>query len=217
MKKFLASLTALSALAPMALAEMQFDIALDDMVNNVTCFNQSNCGPAEGLAWVKNLGNQTTYEVPIAFTGPDGFPLAYQFVMQGDEIVPVGGNQIDSLYVNWSGPGFRYTFAQDFAPLTYFYFHGPATPPENPTPIAPGEEGCYNPPIPEDWTWANFPNGIVELAQHLGIRQHLPGVAASQFEQAPQKRGLVHAGEQQHVAGYRGFDQRVEQVAPPPW
>ncbi len=85
--------------------------------------------------------------------------------MQGDEMFPVNGNQIDSLEVNWSGPGFRYTFAQEFAPLTYFYQHGPANPPEDPTPVPPGQEGCYNPPIPEEWTWVNFPNGIVELAQ----------------------------------------------------
>ena len=56
---------------------------------------------------------------------------------------------------------------------------------------------------------------VLELAEHLGVGQHLAGVAAAELEQAPQECRLVHAREQQHVARDRGLDQRIEDVARP--
>ena len=57
--------------------------------------------------------------------------------------------------------------------------------------------------------------GVVKLAEHLRVRQHLSGVPATQLEQASQKGRLVHAGEQQDVAGDRRLHQRVEDVPTP--
>ena len=57
--------------------------------------------------------------------------------------------------------------------------------------------------------------GVLQRAEHLRVRQHLPRVSASELEQPAQQRRLVHPGKQQHVARDRGLDQRVEQVARP--
>ena len=57
--------------------------------------------------------------------------------------------------------------------------------------------------------------GVVELAEHLGVAELLPGVAAAELEQPTQECRLVHPGEQEHVAADRGLDQRIEDVPPP--
>ena len=57
--------------------------------------------------------------------------------------------------------------------------------------------------------------GVVELAQHLGVAELLAAVPAAELEQPPQEGGLVHAGEQEHVAADGGLDERIEDVAAP--
>src|SRR5665647_1714966 len=56
---------------------------------------------------------------------------------------------------------------------------------------------------------------VLELAQHLGVAEDLPVVLTGQVEQPSEQRGLVDAGEQQHVAGDGGLDERVEHIATP--
>ena len=57
--------------------------------------------------------------------------------------------------------------------------------------------------------------GVVKLTEHLGIGQDLSRIPAPQLEQAAKKRRLVDAREQQDIARDRGFDQRIQDVAPP--
>jgi hypothetical protein len=163
MKKLLAALTGLAALAPMAAAEVQFDILQSDMIANVACFDAEDCLPVSGFAHVTNLTSMNTVTVPIAVpTMPDGLPLAYQFVMQGDDLIEVGGNQIDYVEVSWQGPGFRYTYSEEYGAFEYFYFAGPANPPAVPNTVEPAD-GCYEPPVSYNWTWEEYPEGLVEV------------------------------------------------------
>ena len=56
---------------------------------------------------------------------------------------------------------------------------------------------------------------VLKLSEHLCIREHLAGIAATQLEQPSQKGRLVYPGHQEDIAGDGGLDQRIEQVAPP--
>ena len=56
---------------------------------------------------------------------------------------------------------------------------------------------------------------VLKLTQHPGIRQDLPGESTAQFEQPAQQSRLIDTAQQQDVAGNRGFDQCIQQVAPP--
>jgi hypothetical protein len=55
--------------------------------------------------------------------------------------------------------------------------------------------------------------GVLELAQHLGVREHLARVAAAQLEEPPQERRLVHPREQEHVTRDGGLDEGVPDMA----
>ena len=168
MKKTLIALAAVSAMAPLALAEYQFDIALQDMIDNIDCFNQANCVPTMGHALVTDLATQIQYNLPVSGSGPDGQPLAYQFVIQGDEIFPGITGQVDYLEVLWEGPGFQYTYTASFAPITQFYFTGPATPPAFTNPLDPAD-GCYTPELGLHWDWEHFPDGEVTLTSDFTV------------------------------------------------
>lgn len=56
---------------------------------------------------------------------------------------------------------------------------------------------------------------ILELAEHLGVREYLSGVIACQLEQPPQQCRLVHPREEQHIPSNRCLDKGIEDVARP--
>jgi hypothetical protein len=57
---------------------------------------------------------------------------------------------------------------------------------------------------------------LLELPEHLRVREDLPGVAAPQLEEPPEERWLVHPRQQEDVAGDGGLDERVADEAGPP-
>jgi len=150
-----------SALVTTARAEVVFDILVEDMVDNVLCFDPATCGPVEGHALVTNLVNQMEYTIPIECSGPDGFPMAYQFVMHGDGLLPQGGNMITYLAVDWSGPGFRYRYSETYGPFEFFYSEGPVPPPFEPNTVHPGT-GCICTPS-AGWEWSACEEGPIQL------------------------------------------------------
>jgi hypothetical protein len=56
---------------------------------------------------------------------------------------------------------------------------------------------------------------ILQLSQHLGVRQDLAGIPASQLEQAAQHCGFIDTRLQQNIARYCRLDQGVEDITSP--
>jgi hypothetical protein len=128
-------------------AEFQFTVLVDDMVDNVTCFDPETCYPAAAHALVTHLANQTQYTIPIAAAGPDGLPSAYQFVLQGGDILPPGANRIDGWVVEWEGPGFLFTYTWVCGGFDCPDYNDPPVPPQPPVTI-PVSDGCVT-SVPE--------------------------------------------------------------------
>ena len=57
--------------------------------------------------------------------------------------------------------------------------------------------------------------GILELPEHLRVREDLTRVCASEFEHLSQQGRFVHTGEQQDVPRQNRFYERISDVADP--
>lgn len=158
------SLLTLAAIASLAVApasaDMLWYIAVGSM-DVVDCWNVDTCSPVSATTYGTNLSNGNQHVVATDIFGPNGNPLVWAFQLSADGVL-APGTQLDSLRVHFEGPGFDYTYARDFDPLTAFYLPGPPTPPASNEVIAPAD-GCAEIEQIFDWTWDNFPNGQVAI------------------------------------------------------
>jgi hypothetical protein len=156
-------LMTLLALAPCAAAELQFMIRMDDLVENVACFDPATCFPESGSATLTHLATMEDFLIPIASGTPGGNPVTYVFVSQGDGILEPGAYAITHIEVPWIGPGFRYTFEWDCPMWSCFYIPEQPYPMADPMEITPAD-GCYEPPLGLEWDLQHYPDGQVPLA-----------------------------------------------------
>jgi hypothetical protein len=174
--------------AQSAHAIFQFDVELADL-DNVSCWNAAACEATAATVHMYNPANPTeTLTVDCNVFGPAGQPAVYQFQADVDAQINCAITYIiDELWVSYDGPGFHYEFTHVPPAFTMFYQCGPSFPVDI---DAPAGDGC----IPFDpgfeWTWANFPNGRVDLTEDFTI----PADASLYIEAGMQVYGLPGCG-----------------------
>jgi hypothetical protein len=167
MKKLLT--LALLLPATLVVAEYQFDVDHASL-DNLDCWNAETCSPISAVAYARNPADpsETFTSSQVGITGPEGFPLAYQFVVQADEGAESFPNAsvIDSITVEFDGPGFEYSWTRDMTGETpgewVFYLWG-VSPPPDAADVMEVADGCVVTEYGLDWNFDTYPDGVVEL------------------------------------------------------
>jgi hypothetical protein len=148
-------------------AETHFEILVQDMVDHIECFDPETCTPSTGTAWISTLDTGVEYEFVIDGSGPGGLPSAYFFTIRDNGDFPGTLGQINRIEVPWSGPGFRYTYSENYGPFEYFHSMGMGGIPFAPNTIHPGT-GCVCDP-PAGWVWEECNDGPIQLDQEFVV------------------------------------------------
>ncbi len=119
MKKLIVS-AALMGMASVALAEVQFDVMYDAL--------PMDHGMPTATATVADFAQINVQTIDCAVNGPAGVPLAYQCVIQADDLFPTTA-QILNLSFSFDCGGDMVTYSLDYAPFSNFYLTGPPSPP----------------------------------------------------------------------------------------
>ncbi len=144
----------------------QFDVRIEDMVV-IDCWNPATCAATEGSITIVNDNDETDVRIIPARIIQGGIPEAYGFVCDADEQVDncEGDDSftITERRAHFEGPGFRYDLVRTQM-IPY-----PCSIPF-PTRIIPqAADGCWIPVQVPEWTWENYPEGLVEVVEDFVI------------------------------------------------
>jgi hypothetical protein len=143
----------------------QFDVRIEDM-SVIECWNPATCVATSGSITIVNDDDETDVHIIPATIIQGGIPVAYGFVCDADELVD---NCEDATYTiterraHFEGPGFLYDLVRT-QQLGY--------PCQIPFPnriIPTADDGCYVAPQILEWTWANYPEGVVDVDQDFVV------------------------------------------------
>jgi len=151
-----------------AFAMFQWDVDLSDL-DQVECWNSSSCEPSDATVHIYNPMNPAEeYTIHCEIYGPDGQPLVYSFLANGDDLVNCAVTYvIDEMAVSFDGPGFHYAYAYEPAPFSTFYSCG--LPPFPPNIDIPAGDGCIPFAPGLVWDHEHFPNGQVALTEDFTV------------------------------------------------
>ncbi|MFA7331185.1 MAG: T9SS type A sorting domain-containing protein [Candidatus Delongbacteria bacterium] len=138
----------------------QFDVRIEDM-GVIDCWNPATCAATEGSITIVNDNDEMDVRVIPATIIQGGIPEAYGFVCDADEQVDncEGDDSftITERRAHFEGPGFRYDLVRTQM-IPY-----PCSIPFAARIIPTADDGCYEAPQILEWTWENYPEGLVEV------------------------------------------------------